>query len=103
MLILKMLILISILVMPIPIGFYSGYWVMDSIDDETLNYVKFLSSISLGFSLSLIFSFVMTTIISRFPDRDLQSEMLWGCVNIFISGALGAIFAGISVSYQFSL
>jgi hypothetical protein len=94
--------LISIVIMPIPIGLCSGNWVMDLVDDGTLKYIKIFSSVIIGFSLSLIFSFVMTTIFSRFPERDLESEMMWGCVNIFVSGSLGAIFAGIFVAARLS-
>jgi hypothetical protein len=98
-----MLSLILLVVISIPIGFYSGNWVMDSIDDGTLDCIKFFSSVIAGFSLSLIFSFMMTTIASRFPERDLESEMMWGCVNIFISGSLGAVFAGISAADRLSI
>jgi predicted Na+-dependent transporter len=95
--------LILLVIMPISIGLCSGNWVTNSVADGTLDYIKIFSAVMMGFSLSLIFSFAMTTIGSRFPERDLQSEMMWGCVNIFVSGSLGAIFAGISVGYRLSI
>jgi di/tricarboxylate transporter len=92
--------LISIVFMPIIIGVCSGYWVMTSIDTSSSDLNQILSSVILGFSDSLIWGFTTGIIISRASGQDLGSEVAGGCLNIFVSGILGSIFAAISVSCQ---
>jgi hypothetical protein len=91
--------LISIVFVPVILGIYSGYWVMNSIDISSSELSQMLSSVILGFSLSLIWSFLTGIIISRSSGQDMASEVTGGCLNIFVSGILGSICAGIYVNY----
>jgi hypothetical protein len=92
--------LISIVFMPIIIGIYSGYWVMTSIDTSSSDLSQILSSVILGFSCSLIWSFITGIIVSRSSGQDMGSEVAGECLNIFVSGILGSICAAIGVNYQ---
>jgi uncharacterized membrane protein len=92
--------LISIVFVPIIIGIYSGYWVMTSIDTSSSDLSQVLSSVILGFSGSLIWSFITGIIISRSSGQDMGSEVVGGCINIFVSGILGSICAAIGFYCQ---
>jgi hypothetical protein len=92
--------LVSIVFMPIIIGICSGYWVMTSIDTSSSDWSQILSSAILGFSGSLIWSFITGIIISRASGQDMGSEVAGECINIFVSGILGSICAGVGVGYQ---
>jgi hypothetical protein len=87
-------------ILPISIGIFSGGWVMNSIDSSTSVSIKLLSSVILGFSTSLIYSFIVVIIILRLLEYDIGAEIIWGCHNIFTSIVFGSVCAGAYVIYR---
>jgi predicted Na+-dependent transporter len=87
-------------IVPISIGLASREWIAESIDSSASVLLKLLSSVSLGFSLCLIYSLIMGSFILRLAQYELNAGTIWEDIGIlFISCILGIICAGISVEY----
>ena len=87
-------------IVPIAIGLTSREWVAKSIDSSTSVSLKLLSSVSLGFSLCLIYSLIIGSFILRLSEYELNAGTMFDDIGVlFISCVLGIICAGISVKY----
>jgi predicted Na+-dependent transporter len=87
-------------IVPIAIGLASREWVAESIDSATSVLLKLLSSVSLGFSLCLIYSLIIGSLILRLAEYELNAGTMFDDIGIlFISCILGIVCAGIFAEY----